>query len=456
MCCNEAVQSTGGKDQYTTQYNYMQTDEGLRRQIGTWGLTSNILNTVIGAGIFVLPAVVSEDLGPAGLLAYLFCGFLMTMILLCFAEVGSKVTVTGGAYAYIEAAFGKWAGFITTNLFIFGASLMATAAVANAVADTLSYLIPSFSEKGVRAIFFLVLFGVLTLVNVRGVTHGITLVKTTTLIKLSPLLLLICWGVPYIKAENFSWHAPAWESFGKVSLLLFFAFQGAENSLSVSGEVKEPQKTIPKSILLSTAMVLVIYIAVQLVAQGVLGNSLADFKGAPLAEAARKVMGPFGKTLMIAGAAISMFGYLSSDILNMPRVFFRSAKDGVIPVRPLAKVHARFATPYVSIIAFTVLGCFFSIAGGFRQLAILSTASVLLIYLGVALSFIRLRRKAAPGAGIFRLPGGYIIPVVSIIIIGWFLTNLARNEMIGMLIFLAVLSGVYYILKFFRTGTKNA
>src|ERR1700712_3399487 len=111
----------------------MNTDEGLKRQIGLWGLTSNIINTIIGAGIFVLPAIVSEGLGSAGLLAYLFCGFLMTMILLCFAEVGSKVTVTGGAYAYIEAAFGKYFGFITTNLFIFGASLMATAAVANAI-----------------------------------------------------------------------------------------------------------------------------------------------------------------------------------------------------------------------------------------------------------------------------------------------------------------------------------
>lgn len=433
----------------------MNTDEGLKRQIGLWGLTSNIINTIIGAGIFVLPAIVSEGLGAAGLLAYLFCGFLVMMILLCFAEVGSKVTVTGGAYAYIEAAFGKYMGFITTNLFIFGASLMATAAVANAVADTLSYLMPVFADKFFRAFFFITLFSGLTIINVIGVSRGIALVKITTLAKLTPLLLLVCWGITKVKADNLSWAStPSLANFGKISLILFFAFQGAENSLSISGEVRDPGKTVPKSILLSAVIVLILYLAVQLVAQGVLGNTLSNFKGAPLAEAAKRIMGPFGKTLMIFGAAVSMFGYLSSDILNMPRVLFRSSKDHVIPVQSLAKVHRKFATPYIAIISFTALSCFFSITGGFKQLAILSTSSVLLIYLGVALSVIKLRMKNNTDTPSFKIPGGYIVPVTSIIIIIWFLTNLAIKEVIGMAIFIALLSLIYFVLKFFKAGTK--
>ena len=99
----------------------MHKDEGLKREIGTLGLTSNIINSVIGAGIFVLPALVSEGLGASGILAYLFCGFLITMVMLYFADAASKITITGGAYAYIEVAFGKYFGF-TTNLFIFGVS----------------------------------------------------------------------------------------------------------------------------------------------------------------------------------------------------------------------------------------------------------------------------------------------------------------------------------------------
>lgn len=433
----------------------MDTEEGLKREIGTVGLTANIINTVIGAGIFVLPAIVSEGLGAAGMLAYLFCAFLITMIMLCFAEVGSKVTVTGGAYAYIEAAFGKYFGFITTNLFIFGASLMATAAVANAVADTLSYLIPVFNNGLFRTGFFIVLFTGLTIVNVIGVKEGITLVKITTLAKLAPLLLFICWGITKVSAANLTWSkSPSLEDFGKISLILFFAFQGAENSLSVSGEVRNPPKTVPKSILLSTVFILIVYIGVQLVAQGVLGDSLATFKKAPLGEVAKRMMGPFGAILMIIGAAISMFGYLSGDILNMPRVLFRSAKDQVIPIPPLAKVHPKFATPYISIIIFTALGCFFSITGEFTQLAVLSTSSVLLIYLGVALAVIKLRKVKETAGASFRIPGGLIVPVIAIVIIGWFLSNLKANEMTGMLIFVAVLSVIYFLLKFFNIGRK--
>ncbi|TDH26771.1 amino acid permease [Segetibacter sp. 3557_3] len=435
----------------------MHTDEGLKREIGTLGLTSNIINTVIGAGIFVLPALVSEGLGASGILAYLFCGFLIAMVMLCFAEAGSKITITGGAYAYIEAAFGKYFGFITTNLFIFGAALMATAAVANAVADTLSYLFPIFANWIFRASFFLVLFTGLTIINVRGVKEGITLVKLTTVLKLAPLLLLIFWGIGKVNTDNLTWSTtPPLADFGKISLILFFAFQGAENSLSVSGEVKTPEKTIPKSILLSIVVILLIYLGVQMVAQGVMGDALSGFKKAPLAETAKNIMGPFGVTIMILGAAISMFGYLSSDILNMPRVIFRSAIDGVIPIKPLAKTHPRFATPYISIIAFTLLGCVLSIAGGFRQLAVLSTASVLLIYLGVALAVIKLRANNDPGRATFKIWGGLIVPVLSVLIIIWFLTNLTGKEVVGMSVFLVVLSAVYYVRTLLKPKHNSA
>jgi amino acid transporter len=436
---------------HTTRSNFP-TKEGLRREIGIWGLTANIINVVIGSGIFVLPALVSQGLGAAGILAYLFCGFLITIIMLCFAEVGSKVTLTGGAYAYIEAAFGEYFGFLTTNLFIFGASLMATAAVANALADTLSYMLPVFKEKAFRAVFFMILFSGLTIVNVRGVKQGINLVKLTTIAKLAPLLLLVIWGSTQISLQNLKWDkVPSLPSFGSVSLILFFAFQGAENSLSVSGEVQNPKRTIPKAIFLSLLVIVLLYIAVQLVAQGILGDAFPGYKAAPLAEVAKRIMGPFGSTLMILGACISMFGYLSGDILNMPRVLFRSAKDGVIPIRALAFVHPRFSTPYVSVISFTTLGCLLAITGEFKQLAILSSASVLLIYLGVALAVIKLRIQNRADSPSFKIPGGYLVPVMAIMTILVFLSNLTKAEMMGMLFTLVVLSLLFYLLKYLKT-----
>jgi amino acid transporter len=363
--------------------------------------------------------------------------------MLCFAELGSKITITGGAYAYIEVAFGKYAGFLTSNIFIFGAALMAAAAVANAMADTLSYLIPIFADKTFRIYFFVAIFGGLTLINVVGIKQGISLVIVTTIAKILPILILIAWGIKDIVPANLKIDSlPAISEFGKTSVILFFAFQGAENSLSVGGEVKNPKKTFPRAILFSFLIILFIYLAVQTIAQGVLGSAFADFKEAPLAEVANRVLGPFGLTLITAGAAISMFGYLSSDIMNMPRVLFRSALDNVIPVKSLASVHKKFSTPYVSIIIFTALAAFFAIVGEFKQLAVLSSSSVLLIYLGVALATIKLRAGSAEGRH-FKIPGGYLVPALAIATILWFLSNLQTNEKIAMMLFVTILTVIY-------------
>jgi amino acid transporter len=242
---------------------------------------------------------------------------------------------------------------------------------------------------------------------------------------------------------------PAISEFGKISVILFFAFQGAENSLSVGGEVKNPSKTFPRAILLGFLFILLLYLAVQLVAQGVLGASLSTFKQAPLAGVANRVIGPFGLTLMTAGAAISMFGYLSSDIMNMPRVLFRSALDNIIPIKPLAGVHKKYSTPYVSVIVFTGLSCFFAIIGEFEQLAILSSCSVLLIYLGVALATIKLRVKEKDSHH-FKIPGGYMVPALAIITILWFLSNLRVNEQKAMLIFVAILTLIYFAIRLLK------
>jgi basic amino acid/polyamine antiporter, APA family len=137
----------------------MSDNEGLKREIGLWGLVANSVNIIVGAGIFMLPVIVAERLGSASISAYAICGGLMILIMLCFAEAGSKITLTGGAYTYIETAFGRFAGFITANIFIFGAAVTANAAVANGLADTLSYFFPLFDQRWLRIVFFALMFG---------------------------------------------------------------------------------------------------------------------------------------------------------------------------------------------------------------------------------------------------------------------------------------------------------
>jgi APA family basic amino acid/polyamine antiporter len=424
--------------------------EGLKREITVWGLSANLINTIIGASIFVMPAIVAEGLGAAGILAYLFCGLLIALIMLCFAEAGSKITSSGGAYNSIEVAFGKYAGFLTAVLFVV-VGINADAAMVNAIADIAGSAFPVFKELWLKMLFFLLIFSGLAWINIVGVRQGIGLVKFTTIAKLIPLILVILISWNKISVSNLYWHsAPSLASVGKISVILFFAFQGGETGLAVSGEVKNPQRTIPKAIFISISAILLVYLLVQVVSQGVLGASLPAFREEPVAEVARRVIGPAGFTLVTIGMVISTFGCVSGDVLSVPRVMFGAARDRVIPLELLSRVHQKYATPFMAVIVYAGLGFLISSVGGFRQLAILSGTSCLLIYLGVALAVIKLRKCNSTDSNAFRVPGGISVPVVSILIILWLLSSLTRDEKFGVLIFIGILTILYLIIFVIR------
>ncbi len=430
-------------------------NDGLKREIGVLGLAANTLNRTIGAGIFVLPALVANILGETSILAYIFCGLLMMIIMLCFSEIGSQITVTGGAYAYIHAAFGPYAGFLANSMFWF-VGILADAAVANAMADTLSIYFETLTYPVNRAIFFFVVFGSFTSINILGVKYGDNVVKINTFIKLIPLALLIIAGFFGSSSENLHWHSfPSIQKLGEASLLLFFAFGGGEASLNVSGEIKNPKKIVPLGILSGMGAVILLYMLIQTISQGVLGADLALQKQAPLAAVADKVLGKFGSTLMIVGAAFSMFAALSGSILSYPRVIFAGAGKGWMPAF-MSKVHPKFATPYWAIISYAFFDFIFSISGGFKDLAIIASASLLSIYMGVVLATIKLRlQQKHTQTNSFKLPFGITIPIISAISILWFLSNLAFKEMQSLGIFLLILSIIYLIILFLGKSTKE-
>ncbi len=427
----------------------MDDKEGLKREIGLWGLVANSVNIIIGAGIFILPVIVAEKLGPGSVTAYAICGGLMILIMLCFTEVGSQITLTGGAYTYIETAFGRFAGFLTANIFIFGGAITANAAVLNGLADTLSYFIPVFREQWVRAGFFLIIFGGLAFINIRGVRNAVFIVKFNTIAKLIPLVMIMLFGWFFIDSGNmkFTW-GNSLNDLGEISLILLFAFVGAETALNVSGEVKRPEKTIPAGIMISIIIVVIIYILIQLVVQTILGESISQHRDAPLAETARSMFGVTGATIVIVGAVFSMFGNISGMVLNMPRILFAAARDNVIPVKSIAGIHKVFRTPHISIIIYASLGFISATLGEFRQLAMLSSASYMLIYLGVILSVFKFRKKRSGRIGLLLM--GYVVPLISAAVIIWVLSKLPVNELAGMIIFIGILTVIYYIMEIIR------
>ncbi|MEP6845921.1 MAG: amino acid permease [Panacibacter sp.] len=425
--------------------------ENLKRTIGVFGLACAVVNITVGTGIFFLPALVAENLGAAAIISFFICGALIFLIALCFAEVGSKVTVSGGTYAYIETAFGPFAGFLANNMFWLGSAVLGDAAVANALAKTLSYFWPALDEIIYRSLFLLILFGGLAIINIRGVKYGVRFIVVTTIAKLIPLFLIIGFGVAHISAENLEWKTSlSLQNIGSSSLILFYAFIGIETVVTNGGEFKNPAKTVPMGILSGLVFVLLLYISIQLVTQGILGDQLHTFKDAPVAATSNILFGNAGVTLVTVGIAVSILGMLSGELLALPRLLFAGGRDGILPGF-LSKVHTKYVTPYMAIVVYAALDFLFAVFGGFKQLIILSSAATLLIYLGVVLAAIKLRySKSKQHEKSFTIPGGITVPLLATATIIWLLSNLSMQEMTGISIFILVLSAIFILMKLYK------
>lgn len=401
-----------------------QTQPGLRRVIGVRGLAAAIFNITVGAGIFVLPAHASAQLGAAAPLAYLVCAVAIALVALCFAEAGSRVPRSGGPYAYVEAALGSYIGYVCGVLLWLGITV-AMGAVATVFADALAVLIPFLSGSVWRAVILVLLLSLMTIVNVRGAALGSRVSGISIVAKLVPLVVFILLGLPHVSPANLSIAAlPPLGQIGSTGLLLMFAFFGMESALQVSGEVVAPQRTVPRAIALGLFGIALLYISVQLVAQGVLGSTLAtpETAKAPLAAAARQFAGTAGAELILVGMIISTFGFMAASMLSTPRTLYALAADGFLP-RPLARVHADHHTPYVAIVVQAIVVCAIALTGTYVQLAIVSSFAILILYLACCVATVLLRQRDIGSDQPFRMPAGRIVPWVAAALIAWLLTQ---------------------------------
>jgi amino acid transporter len=262
-------------------------------------------------------------------------------------------------------------------------------------------------------------------------------------VKIAPLVLLVVVGAFVARGSNLQWVTmPAASQVGQTAVLLFFAFMGIEGALNVSGEVTNPSRTVPRAIFLALALVAVLYIGLQTVAQGVLGERLRG-EPAPLVAMASAILGPWGIRLLFATALLSVAGYLSADILGSPRIFAALAERNQLP-RGFATVHPRFKTPAVAIGVYALLCAVVAWSGTFRQLVIVSTSGTLVLYLICCLGLLPLRaRKVATVGPPFRAPGGAFVPLAASAIIVWLLSTLSWAELVAA-VSLVALSGVSY------------
>jgi amino acid transporter len=424
----------------------LDADRGLTRAIGVLGLSAAIFNTTVGGGIFRLPGVVTELMGAAAPWVYVICALAIGLVVLTFAEAGSRVSMTGGPYAYVEMVFGPYAGFMS-GVLLWLLCTTALASVSSAYAGFIGALVPSLGAPVPRALVLAATFALLAGVNVRGVKQGTQLITVVSVAKLLPLLVLVAVGAMAVSPANLvAESAPAAATFARTATILFFAFMGIESALVPSGEMKDPSRTVPRAIAIAMIGVTLLYISIQLIAQGVLGvEALAAAKTAPLAAVAERLMGSPGRLLLLIGAAISTFGYMSGMTLATPRALFAFARDGFLP-RQLASVHPSFHTPWLAIVLQSAVCCALAVANEFEALAVLANLSALLLYAMCAVAAWELRRRGIQNEGTtpINLPLGPTVHILTCIIIAWMLTSITLEEWRAVGMVLVAATGLFF------------
>lgn len=423
------------------------TDRGLVRGVGPVALTGAFVGILVGSGIFAIPASMAAAVGPYAVFAYLLCGLAIGAVMLCFAEAASRVPTSGGPYGFATAAFGPFVGFLTGGL-NWASAVTGAGAVAAAAAAAIGTIIPAMASGPVRAVVIVAVFFGLATVNIAGVGLAARLTAAATAVKLIPLAVFIVIGAGFIDPANLTLPALslaaadiAGADIGRAAILGIFLFTGIEATMAVSGEVRDPARTIPRAIIAALLGYAMLCVVVHLVAQGLLGAALAA-SPAPLADA-MAVVSPGLRLLLIAGAALSMLGWLASDALATPRSLFALARGGYLPAI-LGRVHPRTHTPATACLTHAAIGAGLAISGSFAALAILATLITILVYLVGCAAAVRLRSRDTALAGPpLRVPGLTVCAIGGGAAMLWVGLQSTAAEALAILAYLGLLSLAY-------------
>ena len=406
----------------------------LVRAIGRWSMVALVVNTMIGSGIFGLPAPVAAYVGKWSPLAVLIAGLAMAAIIACYAEAASQFIETGGHYLYVRRAFGRFAG-VQVGWMTLLSRLTACAAAVNLLVISLGEFWTGGGAPLPRLAIISLFVGSLALANYRGVAAGTLVSNVSVVAKLVPLALVAGVGMVYLLAHPLL-SAPAssggLDGWLKALLLMIFAYGGYEAALFPMGEAKDPRRDAAFALFVALLIDAVLYTTLQLVVIGTVPD--APHSERPLADAARVMMGQGGAVLISIGALISVYGYLSANLLAGPRGTFALAERGDFPAR-FAAIHPRFHTPYFSIIVYALSVWAFALLGSFTWNVTLS-AVARLFYYGAVCAAVPVLRVKQPDAAAFRLPGGMLVPALGVLIC---LALLTRVDFSKSVILLAVI-----------------
>src|ERR1700726_589795 len=419
-------------------------DEGLSREIRKWDLIALFVNVTVGAGIFRLPSEVQRIVGNYSLAAFVLCAVIVGLIALCFAEVGSRFSATGGPYLYARETFGPLFGFAVGWL-MWLTRLAGFAALTQVLVAYLGYFWPAV-ESGltrVGVIAGVVVF--LTVINITGVRESARVGDVFTVSKLIPLVLFVLVGMFFVSPARLTLGTrPRLGLFSDAVFILIYAFSGFEAVLVNSGEIRQPQRIIPVAMLSALSAVVVLFVLIQLVCVGTLPQLTTSER--PLLDASQGFLGALGPAIISAGALIGILGTLNAVMLALTRLPFAMAVQGQLPAL-LARVHRRFRTPHVSILVSAAGVLLLALAGTFIYAVKITVITRVIVYSSTCLALPILRRRCKMTGGermprnlptAFELPAGMLISIVCVVLCLWLLANSGLREVRDVAIAMAI------------------
>lgn len=441
-----------------TPSSALQGDAALVRAVGSFALTAAVINIIVGAGIFKMPATLSAQMGAAAPLALIAGALAILPVALCFAAVGSRAAATGGPYTYASAVFGPFAGFISGAL-MWISNVASSAGVCAALSVQVAGLMPAFAQPGLRAGLIVSVYLAVFLLNAYGVKLGARAIAVLATFKLTPLFLLTGIGLFFVDWHQISWtDVPSWSVMGTSMVLVMFAYSGMETALIPSGEVRDVSKSVPRATIAAILLVVLLYLGLQIVTQGVLGPALGQ-SGVPLADTAGALWSS-GRVVLLLTACVSMLGFLMGNLLGTSRLVYALGRDGYLPSL-FGRVSAAHRVPLPAITAHASLACVLAltsaldasdlVAGGFDTLVLISGGGNCLVYMTVCLAAWRaqrvdLRERGEP----FVMPGGAAIPLISVVAMVAIVATLTAKEWLALGGALAALVAVYVALRIIR------
>jgi amino acid transporter len=349
-------------------------------KMGFWSVVLLGINGIVGSGIFLLPGQIMHLIGNWSLVVYLFVAGLVLSIAWCFAQCASLFDRNGGAYVYAKEAFGDFIGF-EVGIMRWAVGIMAWATLSVGFVTALSSVWSEALQEPMRSVLILSLVGGLGILNLAGVKAFQRLNNVITIAKMLPLVLFVLGGVFYIKASHYAplvWQELEMDSFGAAALIIFYAFGGFETLVVAAGEMKNPQKNLPRAVMLVISVCSLLYFLIQLIAMGLLGETLIQ-SILPIADAAHFLLGDSGKWAVTLAMLTSIGGINVTNSFTSPRSGVALAEDGMVP-RWIAK-HGRFGTPVGAILVTVSLTGILALSGSFVQLATISVISRFVQYI---------------------------------------------------------------------------